>query len=80
MLEFLGEVFISTIMFAIIALAALGIDKLVEWCRELQIDGFSLDVLRFTSHGIMAIDALTYVCFFIISAFRFIKGFYKQGE
>jgi len=67
------EVWIGSLLFAIIFAPAVGLDLAVKWLRTSSgASEFLLELLTWTKYTIAVLDALLYVVFMLNMAWRFV--------
>lgn len=63
------HVVIGTVIFVIIALAALLLGLFVHWLGTLGVSGYVIDVLTFTEYAIVTLDAIGLLWYLGVTGF-----------
>jgi hypothetical protein len=68
------EVWIGSVLFAIIFAPAVGLDLTVKWLKSSwEVSEFLIGLLTWTKYTIAVLDALLYVVFMLNMAWRFLN-------
>lgn len=75
------EVWIGSILFAILFAPAVGLDMLVRWMQARgDVSEFLMLLLQFTKYTVAVLDAMLYVVFILNMAWRFLNELrWKKG-
>ena len=71
--HFAGHAFIGTTLFLIVGFPAVALNLLVKFLVSVGIDGFTVAVLEFLEHAILLVDAVLFLVFLGVTAYKSVK-------
>jgi hypothetical protein len=75
--HFASHTFVSSSIFVIVVLPAVGFFLLVELAHHVGVSGFVISVFRLLKYSILTVDAFIFIAFLAERARSFIKEIYS---
>lgn len=75
--HFFAHAVVGTLIFFVIALAAVGLSFFVKWLTSIGIEGFAIDVLTLLEGVILVLDALSFVAYLCVTTVKFVRELVK---
>jgi hypothetical protein len=74
-----GHILVGTFIFAVIALAAFGLEQLVHWLKDKGAGEEIVLVLGIVEHGLFYLDVFLFVIMLLGTAWQFVREVWSEA-